>query len=88
MCTFPALYAAGIDVVLTLGWFILLCSLCVRRPEDSGFERKPHRPISLLPAAIHCTSFSNIATNRIDWFPGLDRSRIPLALPYLSSITL
>ena len=45
--------AATIDVVLTLGWFILLCSLCVRRPEDSGFKRKPHRPISLLPAAIH-----------------------------------
>ena len=88
MCTFSALDGASIDVVLTIGWFILLCSLCVRRPEDPGFERKLRRPIGLLSAAIHCNSFSNIATNYVDWLPSPDQSHIPLALPFLSSISL
>jgi hypothetical protein len=49
-----------------LGWFILGCHNCVRRPQDPRFERKSRGPISLLPATIRSDTRSNITTNCVE----------------------
>jgi len=61
-----------IMIISFLGWLILLCSLCVRRPADSEFVRKPHRP----------DPFPDIAATRIDRSPDLGQFNSFFALPY------
>ena len=61
-----------IMIISSLGWFILLCSLCVRRSADSELVRRPHRP----------DPSPDIAATRIDNPPDLSQFDSSFALPY------
>ena len=61
---------AIIDAALTPGRFILCCFHCVYRTKNTGFEREPRRPVSLLPESNSSYAWSNIiATIRRDERP-------------------